>query len=138
MSARRFPAGASGQTLAAMTTSRTGDLLAILQEHFNPAEEGWLWVALYPDDSDGGLLNQIEGDYEEPGPTARALAHILNEVKPDQAFLALCRFDGRPRERDRELWRDLRGLVVGDRLVDLVVFNREQTWSMRDEDAAAA
>ena len=121
-----------------MTTARTDELLTILQAHFNPREEGWLWVAMYADDSDGGLVNQIEGEYDDPRETARALGRILNEVRPDHAYLALCRREGRPREADRELWRELRALVDPDRLIDVVVFNRRHTWSMRAEDAAAA
>jgi hypothetical protein len=121
-----------------MTTSRNEDLLAILQEQFNPREEGWLWVALFADDRDGGVVSQIEGEYEEPRETAHALGHIINKVGPDHAYLALCRHEGRPREVDRELWRELRSLVAGDRLVDMVVFNEEHAWSMRAEDAAAA
>jgi hypothetical protein len=121
-----------------MTISRTEELLAMLQEHFNPREEGWLWVALYADDREGGVLSQIEGEYEEPRATAHALGRIINEVGPDHAYLALCRHEGRPKEADRELWRELRRLVAGDRLLDMVVFNQRRGWSMRAEDAAAA
>jgi hypothetical protein len=121
-----------------MTSSRSDALLTILQEHFNPREEGWLWLALYADDREGGVLSQIEGEYGEPTAIAQALGHILNEVAPDHAYLALCRWEGRPREIDRELWRELRGLVAPDRLIDMVVFNRQHAWSMRAEDAAAA
>jgi hypothetical protein len=116
-----------------MATSRTEKLLAILQEHFNPREEGWLWVALYADDREGGVVNQIEGEYEEPMATAHALGRIFDEIAPDHAYLALCRHEGRPREADRALWRELRRLVAGDRLLDMVVFNHR-----RAEDAAAA
>jgi hypothetical protein len=66
-----------------------------------------------------------------------ALAEIINQVTPDRAWLALCRPDGRPREADREFWRRLRALVAAERLVDLVIFNRHSTWSMRAEDSAA-
>jgi hypothetical protein len=36
------------------------------------------------------------------------------------------------------LWRELRRVVAGDRLIDMVVFSRREAWSMRAEDAAAA
>jgi len=54
-----------------MTTSQAGELLGILHEHFNPDEEGWLWLALYKDGRDGGVVNQVEGHYEDPAGTAR-------------------------------------------------------------------
>jgi hypothetical protein len=77
-----------------MTTSRSEVVLDILQEHFNPREEGWLWVALYADDRDGGVVSQIEGEYDEPTATAQALGRIINGVGPDHAYLALCRQEG--------------------------------------------
>lgn len=120
-----------------MTTSRTTDLLTILQRHFNPREEGWLWVALYDSGREGGAVNQIEGAYDEPTATAHALADIINGVRPDHAYLALCRSAGRPSEVDRELWRELCRLVPAERLIDLAVFNQRQAWSMRAEDIAA-
>lgn len=120
-----------------MTTSAADELLDILQTHFSPREEGWLWLALYQEGRDGGVVNQIEGDYMDAVATARGLAHIINGVGADRTFLALCRHEGRPREVDRELWRDLRRLVSGDSLIDMVVFNRREAWSMRAEDAAA-
>jgi hypothetical protein len=121
-----------------MTTSPAEELLAILQQHFNPREEGWVWLALYADGREGGLVNQIEGEYDEPAQAARALSRIINEAGADRADLALCRHDGRPREVDRELWRELRRLVARERLLDMAVFNRRHAWSMRAEDAAAA
>jgi hypothetical protein len=121
-----------------MRTSRTEELLGILQLHFNPREEGWLWVALYADDREGGVVNQVEGEYEGAHETAQGLGYIINGVGPDEAWLALCRNEGRPREADRELWRELRALVAPDRLLDMVVFNERDVWSMRAEDAAAA
>lgn len=120
-----------------MKTSRTDELLAILQEHFNPREEGWLWLAMFRDGDEKGLLNQIEGAYEDPVLTARALARIINECGV-QSYLALCRWDGRPTEADREMWRYLRRQISPDLLLDLVAFNDKAAWSMRDEDTAAA
>ena len=119
-----------------MTTSRTDELLTILQEHFNPEEEGWLWLAVFRDD-EPGLLNQIEGNYTDPTLAAHALARIIGECNDHHAFIAICRWDGRPTETDREMWRDLRPMVPVDRLIDMVIFNRRESWSMRAEDAAA-
>jgi hypothetical protein len=121
-----------------MTTSRTDTLLAILQEYFNPREDGWLWLATYRDDADGGIVNQVDGAYQDPTATAYGLARMSNEGGADRAFLALCRPGGRPYEVDRRLWRELRRLVSADVLIDMVVFDRRGTWSMRAEDAAAA
>ena len=120
-----------------MPMSRTDEFLAILQSCYNPREEGWLWLATYRDDSDQGVVAQVEGHYEDAPATARSLALIVNEVPADRSYLALCRRDGRPTETDRELWRDLRRLAEPDRLIDMVVFNQSDSWSMREEDAAA-
>jgi hypothetical protein len=121
-----------------MRTSRTDKLLAILQEYFTSREEGWLWLATYRDDCEQGVVNQIEGAYEDVPATAAALGHIINGCSADRTYLALCRSEGRPTEADRELWRDLRGRVTPESLLDMVVFNQSETWSMRTEDAAAA
>lgn len=123
---------------ALMATSNAEELLTILQTHFSPREEGWVWLALYTDDMPGGVVSQIEGEYEDPGVAAHALGRIINEVEPDRAYIALCRAEGRPRESDRELWRDLRVLVDRETLTDMVVFSDREAWSMRAEDAAAA
>lgn len=121
-----------------MTAARIDELLGILQQFFNPREEGWLWLAFYADDATGGLLNQIEGQYEEPVATAQSLAYLINNIGPDRAHLALCRWDGRPTEADRELWRELDRLVSSETLIDMIVFNAELRWSMRADDALAA
>jgi hypothetical protein len=119
-------------------TSRTDELLRILQEHFNPREEGWLWIALSMNGAEGGVVNQVEGPYDDAAGAARALAMIVNETGADRAYVALCRQEGRPTERDREMWRRLRAAANADVLVDMVVFNDTDAWSMREEDAAAA
>jgi hypothetical protein len=111
-------------------------LLPILQEFYKPRESGWLWVAFYRDGDEAGIVEEITGDYGEPS-FAEPLAELINGVTPDRAWLALCRPDGRPHESDREFWRRLRELVDAHRLVDMVIFNRQSIWSMRDEDSAA-
>lgn len=120
-----------------MTTSRTDDLLAILQDHYNRREEGWLWLATFFEDDEQGVVNQFEGAYSDPIQSAQGLAHVINELGA-RAFLALCRVDGRPREIDRELWRELRSQASPDLLIDMVVFDKDHAWSMRAEDTAAA
>jgi hypothetical protein len=120
-----------------MTRSRAEDLLGILQEHFNPREEGWMWLATYPE-SGTGVVEQFEGPYDDPPATAHGLGHTINERGADLAFLALCRQEGRPTEADRALWRNLRVLASPEKLVDLVVFNKHHAWSMRREDVDAA
>lgn len=120
-----------------MTRSRAEELLGILQEHFNPREEGWLWLAVYAESGGAGVVQQFEGAYDDPPGTARGLGRIINECG-DLAYLALCRQEARPTEADRALWRDLRGLASPEKLVDLVVFNEQHAWSMRREDAEAA
>ena len=117
-------------------TARTEHLLGILQDCFKPREEGWLWLALFAE-VEGGVVQQITGEYEGVRETAWFLAEAINRCRPDHAFVAISREDGRPTESDRELWRDLRGRVDPDVLVDLVVFNRDERWSMRGEDAGA-
>jgi hypothetical protein len=121
-----------------MAQSRGEALLSILQEYFNPREDGWLWHAVYDDGAEYGVVNQIEGAYEDAIPTARGLAEIINECSAELSFLALCRCDGRPTEEDRELWRELRRLASNQKLTDMVVFNGRDSWSMRAEDNAAA
>jgi len=121
-----------------MTSARIDELLGILQQFFNHREEGWLWLAFYADDAPGGVLNQIEGQYEDPVTIAKSLAYLVNEIAPDRAHLAVCRWDGRPTEDDRELWRQLDRLVPADRLLDMIVFNAELRWSMRADNAVAA
>ena len=120
-----------------MTTTREDELLSILQNYFNPREEGWLWPASYCGDDPQGVLGQFEGAYEDVDATGRGLAAIINGVGADRYFLALCRREGRPTEGDRQLWRIVRDQVEGDTLSDMVVFNRRRAWSMREEDAAA-
>jgi hypothetical protein len=120
-----------------MSTSRTDELLTILQNCYNPREEGWLWLATYRDDMDQGVVAQVEGHYEDPPATAKGLATIINEASVDHCYLALCRREGRPAEMDREMWRDLRALAEPGRLIDMVVFNHRESWSMRQEDACA-
>lgn len=119
-----------------MTRSRTAELLAILQSCFNPREEGWLWLALYGDYQDTGVVQEFTGEYDDPEVTAHGLSRLIEAVAADRAYLALCRGDGRPTERDREMWRVLRRMVTPEALEDLVVFNRREAWSMRAEDAA--
>lgn len=99
--------------------------------------EGWLWLATYRDDTDQGVVGQFEGHYEDAGATAKGLALIVNEVDVDHCYLALCRQGGQPTETDREMWRDLRRMADPSRLIDMVVFNRRASWSMREEDACA-
>jgi hypothetical protein len=124
--------------LAGMTTSRTDELLRTLQQHFDPGEDGSLWVALYLDGDDGGIVNQVAGPYEDVVAAARALAMIVNETGADHAYVALGRPDGRPTEKDRELWRRLREQTTPEVLIDMAVFNASGALSMREEDAAAA
>ena len=121
-----------------MTSARVDRLLTILQQHFNPREEGWLWLAFHADDGERGVLNQIEGEYDDPAATARSLAYLINEIGPDHASAFLCRWEGRPTEDDRELWRQLDRQVSAERLLDMIVFNGELRWSMRADDAIAA
>ena len=121
-----------------MTDRRIDTLMKILQQHFNPREEGWLWIALYADGRDGGVLNQIEGECTDIPATAHALTTIITGGDPDRVYLALCRWDGRPRESDRELWRMLDAQISSDKLADMIVFNDSQRWSMRADNIAAA
>jgi hypothetical protein len=121
-----------------MTRSRTDELLTILQQYFNPREEGWLWLATYHDDRADGVVEQFEGHYEDAAATAQGLARMITDSGADFAYLALCRREGRPTEADRAMWRELRRIESATSLTDMVVFNRRQIWSMRAEDAAAA
>jgi hypothetical protein len=121
-----------------MTTSRPAKLLGILQRFFNAREEAWIWLAMYDDDREEGVVSVFEGEYEDPARTASGLAYVINELPVDHAYVALCRTEGRPTEADRELWRGLRSQLKDATLVDMVVFNRDAAWSMRAEDAAAA
>jgi len=120
-----------------MTASRTDELLTILQDFYEVREEGWLWLALYDEDSEHGVVQEITGDYGEPISMSNLMAEAINRIEPVRAFLAVCRSDGRPTEADREFWRNIRRLVDASRLTDMVVFNRRTSWSMRAEDAAA-
>jgi hypothetical protein len=121
-----------------MTNPSIAQLLTILQEHYNPRETGWLWLAVYRDADVSGVVNQIEGAYDELPGFAEPLARVITGCGAEKAHLALCRPGGRPYEVDRELWRGLRQLVSPELLVDLVVFDRHEHWSMREEDAVAA
>jgi hypothetical protein len=120
-----------------MTRSRTDELLSILQDHYNRHEEGWLWLAAFFGDDEKGILNEFTGAYSDPVQTAQGLAQVINGLGA-QAYLALCRVEGRPRESDRELWRELRSQASPELLIDLVVFDKDHVWSMRAEDTAAA
>jgi hypothetical protein len=124
-----------------MPTTPVEKLLPILQEHYKPREDGWLWMVFYADGDENGVVHEVTGSYDEFGDgenAARSLAEVINGVGADNVFLALCRAGGQPRESDRELWRRLRTLVDAAVLDDLVVFNKTAAWSMREEDAAAA
>jgi hypothetical protein len=120
-----------------MTDKERRSLLSILQEYFHPREEGWVWLAPHGDRA-GGVISQVEGAYDDPDVAASAFVRILRECEAEGGFLAICRWDGRPTESDRELWRMIRAQVPVEQLGDMVVFNDQQTWSMREEDAAAA
>lgn len=117
--------------------TRTDDVLAILQKCFHPREEGWLWLATYLVDAEGGRVSQFEGAYEHPTATAHGVADIVNGCGAERAYLAACRRDGRPTKGDRELWHELRPRVGPELLIDMVVFHRDEARSMRAEDAAA-
>src|SRR3954453_558786 len=136
-SCRRVVSGCARRPQAADMTSRDDELLSILQKFFNPREEGWLWLASYVGDDPRGVVSQVEGAYEDVEVTGRSLARIINEVGADRYWLALCRREGCPTESDREVWRLVRDLVSADALTDMVMFNRDRAWSMREEDAAA-
>jgi hypothetical protein len=123
---------------SAMVKDKSAQLLAILQDAFNRREEGWLWVATYRNDCQGGVLQEITGHYEDAVETANALADIVSGCGADSAFFALCRGEARPTGSDRELWRTLRRRLDAGTLTDMVVFNRRQIWSMRAEEDAAA
>ena len=118
--------------------TQSDDLLRILQECFNPREEGWLWLATYSDGVEGGVVGQFEGAYEDVSATAKGLALVINGCGADRAHLSLCRQEGRPTEADRRLWRELRAQVAPERLTDMVVFNGRAIWSMRGEDLGAS
>ena len=120
-----------------MTNNERRSLLSILQEYFTTREEGWAWLAPHGDRA-GGVVSQIEGAYDDPAVAASAFALILRECDAEDGFLAICRWDGRPTETDRELWRSLRAEVSVEQLSDMVVFNDREAWSMREEDASAA
>jgi hypothetical protein len=121
-------------------TTPDQSLLPILQSHYNPREQGWLWVAFYDDHQPGGVVEQIDGSITaEAGAAeaAKSLAIVINGATCRRCYLLLCRETGRPAEDDREMWRALRALVDADKLVDLVVFDDRNTWSMRGEDQGA-
>ncbi|MDQ1688937.1 MAG: hypothetical protein QOK42_1912 [Frankiaceae bacterium] len=120
-----------------MPTPDPHDLLAILQEHYKPREEGWLWVALLRDGEEGGVLLEIARDGTDLRQLVPQLVQIVGECGVERCLFALCRGEGRPTEADREVWRKLRH-EMADGLLDLVVFNDQRLWSMRREDADAA
>jgi cob(I)alamin adenosyltransferase len=94
-------------------------------------------MAFFDDGDHGGVVEQIEGSMSHLAGAAERLAFIINGVSSERAYLALCRTAGRPTEADRALWRGLRAVVPAEKLLDLVVFNRRETWSMRGEDMSA-
>ena len=121
-----------------MTTKRIDNLLSTLQQFFNPREEGWVWVALERDDLDRGVVSQIEGAYDDPSDAARGLTNVIEASEADRAYVAICRWDGRPTEDDRAVLSELDRTFSADRLIDMVAFNDVQRWSMRADSAAAA
>lgn len=117
------------------------NLLPILQESYKAKETGWSWLLMWQDGDDSGLVNEITGDYVEVTTAetmADRMAEIINNIGPDYTWLATCRPEAQPLERDREFWRRLRSQVDAAVLVDMVIFNRTAVWSMRGEDQGAA
>jgi len=121
-----------------MTTKRIDDLLDTLQRFFNPSEEGWVWVALERDDVEGGIVSQVEGAYDDPRTAARGLANVIEASEADRAYVAICRWDGRPTEDDRAVWRELARTFSEENLIDMVAFNDLQRWSMRADNVVTA
>jgi hypothetical protein len=120
-----------------MERNRTSELLGILQQHYNPREEGWMWVAVRPPYAERGALNQVEGEPLDPVTMVRSWSEILSSLGPVEVFIAICRRGGRPHEADRHFWRGMRNRFDGTEtvLIDLVAFNHDEAWSMREEDA---
>jgi hypothetical protein len=121
-----------------MDDTRRSTLTRILCDHFKAREEGWMWIAFEYDDRDDGVVNQFEGEFVEIGHAgAHNLIHIIELADPDDVLVFLCRAEGKPREFDREFWRLVRDTFDGSSItiVDMVVFNGDGTYSMRDEDA---
>lgn len=119
-----------------MPTPTPESLLTVLQDHFSRREEGWVWLATFAEGR--GVVNQVEGAFDEPVEAAEALAFIVNglteTLRDLRVHIALCRAEGRPTEADRRMWRELRHRISPDVLIDMVIFNRDRLWSMRDED----
>jgi hypothetical protein len=120
-----------------METNRDNEIIDILRKHFHPDEEGWLWLAIRPVGAERGVLSQIEGERPDAHAVIQGFTEIFASLGRVEIVIVICRAGGRPFEADRELWRALRSRFDGTetRLVDAVVFNRESTWSMREEDA---
>ena len=44
-----------------------------------------MWLALYDDDREDGVVNEIAGPYEDAVGAASGVAHIINETGVDHA-----------------------------------------------------
>lgn len=100
-----------------------------IRERMAPDDEETLWV-LYFDDPNGepatGSAIVDGARYDADG--LRALAGVIDELRPPAVLLAVTRRSGTPRPSDARLLTDLRQLLFGPtEVVDLLVVGRH-TW----------
>lgn len=110
------------------------DRIQDMRAHLTPADEGSLWLLLLDKPLGAVVLACAVDDamtHLDAG-MASNLARIVREVPATAMLLVVPRADGRPRDVDRWLWRELQGLWPNSTdLVDLVVVGLGSYWSSR-------
>jgi hypothetical protein len=120
-----------------MENMRLTGILEILRDCYKPREHGWMWMLAQPPGADHGVMQEITGERIDNESIVGFVVDLAPRLGDVEMLVAVCRRDGRPTEADRELWRALRDHLDGTdaRLIDMVVFNGDGLWSMREEDA---
>ena len=111
------------------------DIAADVRSKMQPDDEGCVWVLFTDADHVVRFGVAVEPDGREPGPLEfDGLAHIIDDVDPPGAVLAVSRADGEPLAEDWRLWEELRGRVAARtrcELLDLVIIGERSWWAVR-------
>ena len=109
-----------------------------IRQRLAPGDEGSLWLLYFDEPLREPLLASAFDDAmaHVDSRLTRNIATIIEGVPVDAVLLAVPRRDGLPRAVDRQLWRDLRGLLdgAGPRLLDFVVVGAARHWSAQESD----
>lgn len=110
------------------------EVAADIRSKMQPDDEGCVWVLFADEDHVVQFGVAIESDGDEPGPLEfDGLAHIIDDIDPPGAIVAVTRADGEPLAADWRLWEGLRGRLAAlsrCELLDLVIVGERSWWAV--------